>query len=255
MEIDPDEEIENHLQETKQELSEQVSPAMVNEIDRQIELAHRTPGAYESALFDRFIDVMGESEKYDRVVFDTSPTGGTLRLLSLPEYLEGWIERLIDKRAKSIDLFEKAAIGDREARRKAAEDPIIARLRDRKERFEFAGRTLREQAAFYLVLMPDQLSIHETERAIESLADQDLSVSGLVVNRLTPEPDEDEQGTGGQFLRERCAIERNRLETIREFDEPVVATIGTRVGEIKGELLDEVTGELAIETSVETPNE
>jgi arsenite-transporting ATPase len=251
MEIDPDEEIEEHLQGTKEALGDHVSPAMVNEIDRQIEMAHQTPGAYEAALFDRFIEVMRESDEYDRVIFDTSPTGGTLRLLSLPEYLEGWIDRLMEKRTQSIELFEKAAIGEREARQKAADDPIIARLRERKERFEFAGRILSEEATFFLVLNPDELSIRETQRAIDSLSDHDLSVSGLVVNRMTPEPDDDEQGQGGQFLRKRCTTERERLETIRSFDEPVLATIRTRVGEVKGDLLDDVADELSINVSPE----
>jgi arsenite-transporting ATPase len=248
MEIDPDEEVEEHLMETKRALADQVSPAMVNEIDRQIELAHQTPGAYEAALFDRFIEVMENSAEYDRVVFDTAPTGGALRLLSLPEFLEDWIDRLIDKRTESIELYEQAAIGDREARRQATEDPIIARLEERREMFEFAGRTLREEATFFLVLNPDELSIRETERALSDLNDYELSVSGLVINRLTPEPDEQENGRGASYLRDRCATERERVVTVREdFSQPVVAIIETRIEEVKGDLLDEVAAELDIE--------
>ncbi|HET7325229.1 MAG TPA: TRC40/GET3/ArsA family transport-energizing ATPase, partial [Halococcus sp.] len=233
---------------TKRALADQVSPAMVNEIDKQIELAHRTPGAYEAALFDRFIEVMRNSENYDRVVFDTAPTGGALRLLSLPEFLEDWIERLIEKRAQSIDLYERAAIGDREARRQATDDPIIARLEERREMFAFAGRVLREEATFFLVLNPDELSIRETERALSDLNEYGLSVGGLVINRLTPEPDDDEQGRGARYLRERCATERERVRTVREdFSQPVVATIETHVEEVKGELLGEVAAELDIE--------
>lgn len=249
MEIDPNAEIDAHLQETKQALDDHVSASMVNAIDRQIELAHQTPGAYEAALFDRFIDVMDNAD-YDRVVFDTAPTGGTLRLLSLPDALDGWIERLIEKRTRSIDLYEKAAIGEREARRKAETDPIIARLQERKERFEFAGRTLRNAAAFYLVLTPDELSIRETQRTIEDFTDHDLPVAGLVANRLTPQPDDDEQGQGGQFLRQRCATERDRLDTIRTLDPPVVATIQTRAGEIKGDLLEDVADNLSIDSDL-----
>lgn len=251
MEIDPSEAVDEHLRKTKQSLEDHVSPSMVNAIDRQIEMAHQTPGAHESALFDRFIEVMHSADEYDRVVFDTAPTGGTLRLLSLPDYLEGWIDRLMDKRTQSIDLFEKAAIGEREAQRKAANDPIIARLRERKKRFDLAGRILREEASFYLVLNPDELSIQETRRAIDHLADYNLPVSGVVVNQLTPQPDDDEQGRGGQFLRERRATERERLDTIREFDAPVVATIQTRVGEIKGDRLGDVADELSIEITPE----
>ena len=246
MEIDPDEEVAEHLLETKRALADQVSPAMVNEIDRQIELAHRTPGAYEAALFDRFIEVMDESD-HDRVVFDTAPTGGALRLLSLPEFLDDWIDRLIAKRTESIDLYERAAIGDRKARRRVEDDPIIERLRERKELFEFAGHALRERATFFLVMNPDELSLRETSRALDDLDEYGLSVGGVLINRLTPEPDDDEQGRGARYLRERCATERERVATVREeFSPPVLGTIETRVAEVKGDLLADVAAELDI---------
>ncbi|MEF8886038.1 MAG: ArsA family ATPase [Haloarculaceae archaeon] len=252
MEIDPDDEVQAHMQEIKRRMGEQVSPAIVSEIDRQIELAHQTPGAYEAALFDRFIEVMRDADDYDRVVFDTSPTGGTLRLLSLPDFLDQWIERLIDKRTRSIDLFEKAAIGEQEARKKVADDPIIAHLQRRKEKFEFAARTLESEADFYLVLNPDELSIRETERAITQLTDYGLAVDGLVCNRMTPAPDDDEDGRGASYLRERVATERERLAHIREtFDEPLVAVIETRVEEVKGALLADVAAELDIDVAAE----
>jgi len=253
MEIDPDDEVERHLMETKRAMGDQVSPAMVNEIDRQIEMAHQTPGAYEAALFDRFVSVMRDNE-YDRVVFDTSPTGGTLRLLSLPEFLEGWIDRLLYKRRKSIDLYEKAAIGNNEPRRIMDGDPIVARLEERKELFEFAGRTLRERAAFFIVVNPDELSVKETSRAVENLTDAGLAVEGLAVNKLTPEPDPNEKGRGARFLRDRVATETERLRTLREeFDQPVVAEIETRVSEVKGSLLADVADELDIAVSPEPP--
>ena len=237
MEIDPEAETERHLMETKRALSDQVSPAMVNEVDRQIEMAHQTPGAYEAALMDRFIDVMRNSDNYDRVVFDTSPTGGTLRLLSLPDMLEGWIDR-----------YERAAIGNEEPRRVMDGDPILDRLTTRKERFEFAGETLRSDAAFFLVANPDELSIRETQRAIEELRSYDLEIRGLAVNRLTPKPDPDENGRGARFLRDRVATERERLAELHEtLDPPVVAEIETRVSEVKGTILETVADELAID--------
>lgn len=249
MEIDPDKEVQHHLQELRQQLGQQLSPAMVNEVSMQLEMAHQTPGAYEAALFDRFVDVMRNADEYDRVVFDTSPTGGTLRLLALPEYLEQWIERLLHKRKKSIKNFERAAIGNQQARRMLEGDPIIARLQERKDDFEFAGKTLRNDATFTFVLNPDELSIRETRRALSSLQDAELTVEGLVVNKLTPEPDPDEDGKGARFLRDRVETERERLAEIRsEFETPVVAEIETRVREVKGNLLVEVADELELDT-------
>ena len=248
MEIDPEETVDEHLLSIRRSLGDQVSPAIVNEIDRQIELAHRTPGAHEAALFDRFIDVMRDADAFDRVVFDTSPTGGTLRLLSLPEYLGGWIDRLLEKRQESVKLYERAAIGGREPRRSQVGDPIIDRLQQRKANFEFAAETLRTDASFYLVLNPDQLSVRETARAVDQLREYDLTVSGLVVNRLTPEPGPDEDGRGARYLRDRVEIERDRLQEAREsIDPPVVATIESRVREVKGDLLDAVAAEIDID--------
>ena len=252
MEIDPEEEVQDHLQDLRRQLGEQLSPAMVNEVSLQLEMAHQTPGAYEAALFDRFIEVMRNSDPYDRVVFDTSPTGGTLRLLALPEYLEQWIDRLLHKREKSIDYYEKAAIGKQQARRMKEGDPILKRLQERKERFAYAGETLREQATFTFVLNPDELSMRETTRAIGGLEDTELTVDGLVVNKLTPEPDDDEQGRGGTFLRDRVETERERLADIRsDFSVPVVAEIETRVREVKGSLLEDVASEIGIDPTEE----
>lgn len=254
LEIDPEEELHEHMLEVKRAMDEQVSTTIVNELDRHIEMAHQTPGAYEAALFDRIIEIMRESDAYDRIVFDTSPTGSTLRLLSLPDHLEGWIERLEEKRARSLKLFEYSALGEdrRDAERRTREDPIVNRLRVRKEQFEFAGEVLRNDSAFYLVMNPDSLSIEETRRAIATLEEHDLSVDGLVINRVSPPPDEADQGDGGRFLREKYRTEQARIATIHEeFSVPVVGSISTRTEEITGNSLREILPDIAI--GVSTP--
>ncbi|EMA70594.1 ArsA family ATPase [Halorubrum distributum] len=249
LELDPEDEMQRHLDEIREALSEQVSAAMVSEINRQLEMSHGTPGAYESALFDAFVDVMRtESEPYDRVVFDTAPTGSTLRLLGLPEFLGDWIDRLLYKRKQSIDLFEKAAVGDMEPRRLLEGDPVIERLQRRKEFFEYAGETMRNEAAFFLVFNPDQLSVNETARAIEGFTERDLRVRGLVANKLTPSPDEDEEGRGARYLREKVETERERLAQVREgFEPPLVAEIESRTTEVRGDVLADVAASLDVE--------
>ena len=245
LELDPEAEVERHRLQLKRELGAQLSATMVNEVDIQLEMAHRTPGAYEAALFDRFIDVMGDADEYDRVVFDTSPTGGTLRLLALPELLEGWIERLIAKREQSIDLYEKAAIGRQTPRRVREGDPILARLEERREKFAFAGETLRNDAVFTLVMNPDTLSLRETERAVDSLEEYGLTVGGVVVNKVTPEPEPHEEGRGARYLRDRCESERERIRDANDtLEVPVIAEIEARVRDVKGELLHDVAGNL-----------
>ncbi len=242
IEIDPEAESERHMNEIRHQLAEQVSPGIVNELKRHLELAHQTPGAYEAALFDRFIDIMdAHGPEYDRIVFDTAPTGSTLRLLTLPELLEEWIDRLIDKRTKSIDRYEKAAIGDQTPTRSLEGDPIIAQLEARRDRFQFAKRKLRDEAAFYLVLNPDQLSVNETDRAVTELQQFDLTVDGLIVNKLTPKPDPDETGTGAAYLMARRDTEAERLEEIEtELAPPIVARITARPHDIDATVLEDL---------------
>ena len=52
------------------------------------------PGLDEALAFDELLKHM-ENPTWDVVVFDTAPTGHTLRFLSLPELIEAWSGRLI----------------------------------------------------------------------------------------------------------------------------------------------------------------
>ena len=57
------------------------------------------PGAEEMALFDRIgALIRGEDDRFDLIVFDTAPTGHTLRLIRMPELMEAWI-RALSRRA------------------------------------------------------------------------------------------------------------------------------------------------------------
>ena len=71
------------------------------EANRQIDLAATMPGAEEVALFDRMgALIRGEDERFDLIVFDTAPTGHTLRLIRMPELMEAWIARCRGRAAR-----------------------------------------------------------------------------------------------------------------------------------------------------------
>jgi arsenite-transporting ATPase len=52
------------------------------------------PGLDEALAFDKLLSFVQDSS-YDVLVFDTAPTGHTLRFLGLPEILDGWVGRII----------------------------------------------------------------------------------------------------------------------------------------------------------------
>ena len=60
----------------------------------QMDIASSAPGADEAAAFEVFLSVM-TSDEYDVVVFDTAPTGHTLRLLSFPEVMDSWVGKMM----------------------------------------------------------------------------------------------------------------------------------------------------------------
>ena len=124
LEVDPALEARRYISAIQERMLSIVSPAIVDEIKKQMEIAYTSPGAEEAAIFDKFVELMDERGRaYDAIVFDTAPTGHTLRLLSLPEILGGWIENLIAKRRKAMEMFGMAGRFDEEMRRRAEGGP------------------------------------------------------------------------------------------------------------------------------------
>jgi len=127
--------------------------------------------------------------RYDVLIFDTAPTGHTLRLLSLPEMLGTWIEHLVEKRMKAMELMSMAARHEKKLREKVESDPIIEVLQRRQRKFAFARDILTdpEQTIFYFVLNPEKLPLYETERAVRILEKYGIPVGKVIVNRVVPE--------------------------------------------------------------------
>ena len=200
MEIDAATESARYVAEVKERIRELFGPSILKEAHKQIDLAASMPGAEEVALFDRMgMLIRGEDQRFDLVIFDTAPTGHTLRLIKMPELMEAWVRALSRSRRAMLGI---------EADDK--EDPILASLAGRLERLRelrarlVGGRT----TAFVLVLIPERLPIEETARAIEALDDTGVRIGGLIVNRVLPE------GTTDAFLRARRAQERVYLDEI-----------------------------------------
>ena len=235
LEIDPDAESDRYIATVKRNMRDLVAPAMYGEIDRQLDLARQAPGASEAALLDRVARLMiEETERHDLIVFDTAPTGHTIRLLTLPEAMLAWTDGLLRHHEKSRHLggvLERLGGGRQgsgddlsyidqhdEAASAGGEDDRMARigrlLLERRRRFHQARRLMldSEATAFVLVLNPEKLPILETRRAVDALSKFDLPVAGIVVNRILPD------AQAGAFYEARRTQEAAHLATIdRDF--------------------------------------
>jgi arsenite/tail-anchored protein-transporting ATPase len=200
MEIDATTESQRYVAGVKTHIAALFGHAILKEANRQIDLAATMPGAEEVALFDRIGGLIrGEDERFDLVVFDTAPTGHTLRLIRMPELMEAWIRALSRSRRAMLGVEQDDK-----------QDPIMITLNERLERLRLlrarlvSGRT----TGFVLVMIPERLPIEETARAIDQLDDVGVKVGTLVLNRVLPATTED------LFLAGRRRQERVYLEEI-----------------------------------------
>jgi arsenite/tail-anchored protein-transporting ATPase len=157
-------------------------------------------------MLERVVAVLlDERPLYDRIIFDTAPTGHTVRLLTLPELMGVWVDGLLKRRAeRNRDQTRWLGAGE------LPEDPVFDLLHNRRHRLVEARRLLLdpEITGIVFVLIPEALPIAETRRGINDLAAHGIEVSALVVNRLMPEFVTEE------FFHRRLARERAYLERI-----------------------------------------
>lgn len=144
-------------------------------LEAYLETIDHNPGAFESAIFDEFAKQLLRDD-YATVVFDTAPTGATLRLIFMPDYLEGWIKFLIQSRKSILKLRNML---------KLEKDPVIETLFEMQKQFRRIGALFKsKQTAINLVLNPESLAFEETARTIKTLQYYHLSIQSLVINRV-----------------------------------------------------------------------
>ena len=140
---------------------------------RQIEEQLSGGCTVEVAAFDEFAKLLGQEEAaagWDHILFDTAPTGHTLRLLSLPSAWDGFLKT---NTSGTSCLGPLSGLGAQQAVYAAA----VAALQD-------PART-----TLVLVARPETSAIAEAARTQGELGALGLDNQRLVVNGLLAEPD------------------------------------------------------------------
>jgi len=184
MEIDPDKSTEEYKRGLLAPMSELFDEEMIKIADEQLS----GPCTAEMASFDKFIDFMGE-EEYDVIIFDTAPTGHTIRLLELPI---NWSKHI-----------EEAAKGSGQT----CMGPV-SMIEDSKQKFDNAIAKLRDinQTDFIFVMQPEATSIYETLRSSEELKLLGISTSKIIVNGFIPKEEAE-----NPFFKSRYEMQQRHL--------------------------------------------
>jgi len=179
------------------------------------ELTSMTPPGIDEALaFGKILEFVETDHDYDLIVFDTAPTGHTLRFLSLPETLSGWIGKLLKMRLKIGNMF--GAVKRLFTKEEKKEDNSLEVL----ERLNNAITNAREDLtnpvknSFIIVMISEEMAITETGRLLNQLIKYNIPVSTIIINQLYQDPTE-----LCDFCKARRKMQQKNLLNIREIFE------------------------------------
>jgi len=180
-------------------------------LEDAFDMAGMTPGIDEMASLDRMMQYMN-SKEYDIIVFDTAPTGHTLRLLSLPDVLDSWLGKMIKIKARfsgAVDMFKKMLpFGEADDKPKVDIDQLDVM----KERLVKARELLTDpkKTHYNIVTIAEAMSIYESERSLQVLNQYNIPVKSVIVNQLIPD------NSHCTFCTSRRDSQQKKLKTIHE---------------------------------------
>jgi len=146
------------------------------------------PGVDELTVFAAIMkDEMVRS--FDVVVFDTAPTGHTLRLLSVPQNVGAAFDRVAGSVSSgsgshgNIFLMVQQLVTLTTG---MGQSDIAAKLQKWRESVRLVQTQLQDAAktCFVCVCIPEFLSVYETDRLVLELSKHRISCSHVVVNQL-----------------------------------------------------------------------
>mmetsp|Transcript_22063 Transcript_22063/g.20057 ORF Transcript_22063/g.20057 Transcript_22063/m.20057 type:complete len:354 (+) Transcript_22063:55-1116(+) len=148
------------------------------------DLMTSVPGIDEAMAFAELMKMVQEMN-YSTIVFDTAPTGHTLRLLSFPKTMESAIGKLLDLKNRFSGLLTQltAFMGAGGAE---GVEAMITKLEQLKGLIDQVHNQIRdpEKTTFVCVCIPEFLSIYETERLVQELSKNEIDTHNVVVNQV-----------------------------------------------------------------------
>jgi arsenite-transporting ATPase len=198
-------------------------------LDKYFSVLKYSPGIEEYALLTGIEQTIRREKDFDDIIFDTPPTGLTLRFLALPQVTITWIDRLkqirrhvLDRRY-TIQKIRKPRIGDEKLKEvrlsfDEKDDDILNRLKEMHKNYLDLSHILqRKNCGVVVVFNPDLLSLRESERLLEGLNDLKMPVRLLIDNKLTEENNAMAEQVDNSFRKPVNHVPLIRVALSKEF--------------------------------------
>jgi len=148
------------------------------------DIMNNFPGIDEAISFAEIMKQV-DSMDYSVIVFDTAPTGHTLRFLSFPTMLDKLFGKLLGLQSSFGNMFSQfmPLMGMSGENTEGVVLNRIEQLRTivRKVNSQFKNPNL---TTFVCVCIPEFLSLYETERLVQELTRFEIDTRNIVVNQV-----------------------------------------------------------------------
>ena len=211
-EIDPQQRLEENWQEIQQHAVNVLQWAGIAEIEAE-ELSV-IPGLDEIfSLAD--VKRHHDDDPYDALIVDCAPTGETLRLLSLPDIIQWYMERIFPVERKIVGALRPVA--RRMTSLPLPDDGVYAAVRRFYDKLDGVRQVLTDPAttSVRLVVNPERMVIAEARRTFTYLNLFGYRVDAIVANRLLPDEVSD------PYFARWKALQAEHMATIDESFTPV----------------------------------
>ncbi|CAI5504178.1 unnamed protein product [Closterium sp. Naga37s-1] len=179
------------------------------------ELAGAIPGIDEAMSFGEMIKLV-QTMDYSCIVFDTAPTGHTLRLLQFPSTLEKGLGKLMALKNKFGGMMDQVTrmmgVGE-----ELGEDVVTSKLESMKSVVEKVNMQFKDpdMTTFVCVCIPEFLSLYETERLVQELARFEIDTHNIVINQVLFQ----EEAGESKLLAARVKMQQKYLDQFNELYE------------------------------------
>ncbi|MEA2486415.1 MAG: arsenite/tail-anchored protein-transporting ATPase [Actinomycetota bacterium] len=182
--IDPQQRLEENWREIQQHAIAVLNWAGLGEVEAE-ELSI-IPGLDELfALAD--VKRHHDDDPYDALVIDCAPTGETLRLLSLPDIIQWYMERIFPIERRVMGALRPVA--RRISSLPLPDDNVYAAVRRFYDKLDGVRRVLTDSrdTSVRLVVNPERMVIAEAQRTFTYLSLFGYRVDAIIANRLLPD--------------------------------------------------------------------